>query len=63
MEIKKKRELEQHKGLEKNVTKAETKWKEKSSENCWLSPTVPRSVLRSVGRLNFLPGPFTETKE
>lgn len=35
----------------------------KSSGNCWLSPTVPRSVLRSVGRLNFLPGPFTETKE
>lgn len=26
-------------------------------------PTVPRSLLRSVGRLNFLPGPFTETKE
>lgn len=25
-------------------------------------PTVPRSLLRSVGRLNFLPGPFTETK-
>ncbi len=25
-------------------------------------PTVPRSVLRSVGRLNFLPGPLTETK-
>lgn len=37
--------------------------KGKSSENCWLSPTVPRSVLRSVGRLNFLPGPLTETKE
>lgn len=26
-------------------------------------PTVPRSLLRSVGRLNFLPGPLTETKE
>lgn len=33
------------------------------SEYCWLPPTVPRSVLRSVGRLNFLPDPLTETKE
>lgn len=36
------------------------KFKEKTAR---FRPTVPRSLLRSVGRLNFLPGPFTETKE
>lgn len=34
----------------------------KEVQSCWLLPTVPRSVLRSVGRLNFL-DPLTETTE
>lgn len=36
---------------------------EMTRENRWLPPTVPRSGLRSVGRLNFLPGPLTEIKQ
>lgn len=37
--------------------------KNKEKRTARFRPTVPRSVLRSVGRLNFLPGPLTETKQ